>query len=73
MLGLNPYCISGGSKLELVLQRQYFILSSTFFAFVIQQYKLMVCLDFSLIGLDSKVSHPLAGIAMSIADEGKGL
>jgi len=61
-------------KLELVLQREYFILSFVlFFAFVIQQYNLMVCLDFSFIGSDSKVSHPLAGISMSIADEGKGL
>jgi len=60
-------------KLELALHRQYFILSSTFIAFVIQRYDLMVCLDFSLIGSYPKVSHLLAGIAMSIADEGKGL
>jgi len=34
----------------------------------------MVCVDFSSIGSESdpKVSHHLAGIAMSIADEGKG-
>jgi len=42
------------------------------FAFVIQQYNLMVYLDFSLIGSDPKVSHLLAVIAMSIAEEGKG-
>ena len=60
-------------NLDLVLQRQYFILSCTFFAFVIQQYYIVVCLDFSLIGSDPKVSHLLAGIAMSILDEGKGL
>jgi len=30
----------------------------------------MVCVDFSLIGYDPKVFHTLAGIAMSIADEG---
>jgi len=33
----------------------------------------MVCVDISLIGSDPKVAHLLAGIAMSIADEGKGL
>jgi len=33
----------------------------------------MVCVDFSLIGYDSKVSNLLAGTAMSMADEGKGL
>ena len=60
-------------KLELVLQRQYFILSRTVFAFFIQQYNLMVCLEFSLIGSFPKVSHLLAGIDLSIADEGKGL
>jgi len=32
----------------------------------------MVCVDFSLIGSDPKVSHLLAEIAMFIAD-GKGL
>jgi len=50
-------------KFEIVLQRHYFILISTFFAFVIQQYNLMVCLDFSLIGSDPKVSNLFAGIA----------
>jgi len=43
------------------------------FVFVIQKYEMMVCADFSLIGSDRKVSHLLAGITMSIADEGKGL
>jgi len=31
----------------------------------------MVCVDFSLIDSDPKVSHLLAGIAMPIANEGK--
>jgi len=47
--------------------------SSTIFVFVILQYDLMVCADFSIIGSDNKVPHLLAGIAMSIANEGKGL
>jgi len=33
----------------------------------------MACVDFSLIGYVLKVPHLLAGIALSIADEGKGL
>jgi len=49
------------------------MLLSKIFVFVIQQYNLMVCVDFFLIGFDPKDSHLLAGIAMSIADEGKGL
>jgi len=32
----------------------------------------MDCFDFTLIGSDPKVSHLLAEIAMSIAEEGKG-
>jgi len=60
-------------KLELVLQIQYVIMSSTFFAYVIQQRNLMVCLDFSLIGSDPKVPTVLARIAIFIADEGKDL
>jgi len=59
-------------KLGHVLLRQCFILSSMIF-FFIQQYNLMVCVDFSVIGSDPKASHLLAGIAMSIAYEGKGL
>ena len=43
------------------------------FAFVIQQYNLMVCVDFSLIGYDPKVSLLLAVIANSFADDMKGL
>ena len=43
------------------------------FVFVIQQYNLMACMNFFLIGYDSKVSHPLARVALSISDEGKGL
>jgi hypothetical protein len=60
-------------KLEHVLLKKYFILSIMFFVFVIQQYNLMVYVDFSLISSDPKVCHLLAGIAKSIADEGKGL
>jgi len=60
-------------NLKHVLLRQYFILSCTIFVFVIQQHNLMVCEAFSLIGYDPKVSHLLAGIAMSIGVEGKGL
>jgi hypothetical protein len=41
--------------------------------FVIQQYKLMLCVDFSLFGFDTEVFKLLARIAMSIANEGKGL
>jgi len=46
------------------------------FVFVIQQYNLMVWLDFSIMGYDSQVSRSsrfLAGIAISIADDGKSL
>ena len=43
------------------------------FAFFIQQYNLMVCVDFSLIGYDPKVSLLLAVIANSLADDMKGL
>ena len=43
------------------------------FAFVIQQYDLMVCVDFSLIGYDPKVSLLLAVIADSLSDDMKGL
>ena len=39
---------------------------SRIFVFVIQQYNLVVCVDFSLICSDPNVSHLLAGIAMSI-------
>ena len=42
-------------------------------AFVIQQYNLMICVDFSLIGYDPKVSLLLAGIANSLADDMKDL
>jgi len=59
--------------LELPLIRQYFILSDTIFVFVVQQYDLMVWVDFSLIGSDPKVSRLLAGIAMYIAVEGNCL
>jgi len=41
--------------------------------FLIQQYNLMIGLDFSLIGCSLGVYHLLAAIAMSIAEEGKGL
>jgi len=41
--------------------------------FVILQYNLMVGAYFSVIGYDLKVSHLLAGIAISIADVMKGL
>ena len=34
---------------------------------------MILCVDFSLVGSDPKVFHLLAGIAMSIADEGKGV
>ena len=60
-------------KLKLVLQRNYLILSSTIFVFVFQQYNLMVCLDFSLIGYYPKVSLLLAGIANSLADNTESL
>jgi len=46
---------------------------STIFVFVIQQYNLMVCVDFSLIGYNPTVSHLLAGIPICIADDVKGL
>jgi hypothetical protein len=67
------HCISGGSKIgncvtKIVLYTVWYI-----FAFFIQQYNLMVSVDFSLIDSDPKVSHLLAGIAMSFADEGRGL
>jgi len=43
------------------------------FKFVIQQYNLMVCVDLSLFGYDPKVSFLLAGIAISLAVDRKGL
>ena len=43
------------------------------FAFVIQQYNLMVCVDFSLIGYNPKGSLLLARVAYSLADDMKGL
>jgi len=45
----------------------------TIIAFVIEQYDLMFCVDFSLIGYDPKVPLLLAGIANSLADYMKGL
>ena len=60
-------------KLKHVLLKKYLILSWTNLAFVTQQYNLMVCVDFSLIGYAPKVSLLLAGIANSLANNMKGL
>ena len=60
-------------QLKHMLPREYFKLLSTIFLFVIQQYNLMVCVDFSLIGYNPTVSHLLAGIPMCIAHDVKGL
>jgi len=44
------------------------------FLFVIQQNNFYgVCVDFSLIGYDIEVFFLMAGITISIADEGKGV
>ena len=51
----------------------YIKLLSKIFVFVIQQYILMVCVGFSFIGFGLKVTILFAGIAMSLADERKGL
>jgi len=45
----------------------------TLLAFYMQQYNLMVCVDFSLIGYNPRGSLKLAGIANSLADDMKGL
>jgi len=58
-------------KFKHVLLRYYLMPSSTIFVFVIQQYNLIVCVDFSLICYEPKVNHLLTGIAMSLADNGK--
>ena len=59
--------------LKHILKRTYFILWGMMLVFVILQNTLMVGAYFSLIGYDRKVSHLLAGIAISIADVMKGL
>jgi len=69
----DTHCQSGGSKIETFLKRWHFMLSRTIYAFVIQQYYLMVCVDYSHICYDPKVSLLLAVIANSLADDGKGL
>jgi len=60
-------------KLKHVLLREYLILSSAIFDLVFEQYNLMVCVDFSLIGFDPKVPFLLAGIANSLVDDKTGL
>jgi hypothetical protein len=49
-----------------VIRKQFFILSGMIFVLVIQQHNLMVCMDFSLIGYDPKVSHLFAAIILII-------
>jgi len=46
-------------KLKNACLRYYLFLSGTTFVFFIQQYVLMVCVDFSLISYDFKVSPPI--------------
>jgi len=60
-------------QLKHILPVKYLKLLSTIFSFVIQQYNLMVWVDFSLIGYNPIVSHLFAGIPMCIADDVKGL
>jgi len=64
------HCKSGGSKIETCLLTWYLVKLSMIFVFVIRQYNLMVCVDF---GYDPKQPLLLAGIAFSLADNGKGV
>jgi len=71
---VRSHPVGGCRTVKVVVEIETFIQYRRYdFAFEIKLYNLIVCVEFSLTGYDSKLLYLLAVIAISISDEGKSL